>query len=67
MNTEQLRQHLHNACSSIGASFTLDEAEGEFRACITRGSTWWNLVQPVNCDSWLWELQLSELQHHLLN
>ena len=54
-------------CKQIGASFTLDEAEGEFRACIIHGSTWWNLVQSVSDDGWLWEQQLNDLQHRLLH
>jgi hypothetical protein len=67
MTVEQIRAHLHTTCRLIGASFTLDEAEGEVHACIIRGSTWWNLVQPACCDNWLWEQQLNELQRKLLN
>ena len=67
MNLEQLRTNLRMICKQIGASFTLDEAEGEIRACIVCGTTWWHLVQSESADSWLWEQQLYELQHHLLN
>lgn len=67
MNIEQLRAELHTTCRRIGASFTLDAAEGEIRACITCDATWWHLVQPESADSWLWEQQLDALQHHLLN
>ena len=66
MTIEQLKNHLNATCHLIGASFTLDEAEGEFRACIIHGSTWWNLVQSVSDDGWLWEQQLNDLQHRLL-
>lgn len=67
MNIEQLRNNLRMICKQIGASFTLDEAEGELRACIIHGSTWWNLVQSVSDDGWLWEQQLNDLQHRLLH
>jgi hypothetical protein len=67
MNVEQLRTDLHRTCKQIGASFTLEEAEGEIRACIVCGTTWWHLIQPESADGWLWNQQLCELQHHLLN
>ena len=67
MTIEQLKNHLNATCHRIGASFTLDEAEGEIRACIVCGTTWWHLVQAESADSRLWEQQLYELQHHLLN
>ncbi|MGL4754279.1 MAG: hypothetical protein ACRCXB_18050 [Aeromonadaceae bacterium] len=67
MNIELLRQHLHQVCHQIGASFTLEEAEGEIRACIVHGNSWLNLVEYSQAEPALWEHQLNEWRGHLIN
>lgn len=67
MNVELLRQNLYQVCQQIGASFTLEEAEGEIRACIVHGNRWLNLVESPHAEPVLWERQLNEWRCHLVN
>jgi hypothetical protein len=64
MNTHFAHQQLAETCRSIGAIFTYEEAEGEARACITKGQHWWSLILSTDGDDNLWLSQLQQLRHH---
>lgn len=65
MNTYLAHQDLVQTCQLIGADFSYDEAEHEARACIMRGSQWWQLVADLDADDQLWHHQLHELRQQL--
>ena len=67
MNVFYAQQQLSETCRAIGAIFTLDEAEGEVRACIVKGHRWWNLIQTPDMDEGLWYSQLQQLRQLSIN
>ncbi len=62
MNTHYAQQQLSETCRAIGAIFTLDEAEGEVRACIIKGQHWWSLIQGLDADDSIWHAQLQRIR-----
>ena len=62
MDFELANRQLQATCGALGASFVLDEAEGEYRATVVCGSRWWNLIMPQHADEANWQQQLGLLR-----
>lgn len=63
MDFELANRQLQATCRDLGASFVLDEAEGEYRATVVCGPRWWNLIVPQQADEASWQQQLGLLRH----
>ncbi|MCD8547499.1 MAG: hypothetical protein LRY38_03405 [Aeromonadaceae bacterium] len=62
MDFELANCQLQATCSDLGASFVLDQAEGEYRATVVCGPRWWTLIMPQQADEARWQQQLSLLR-----